>query len=160
MQPLRRPTRRAAEQPGLVATDNPTTGLPANVTGYTGVTTSRRRVIAHEVSDTVNPASAATVALVTRSNPDASEKLIATSFPDPSASRIAAAAPALATTPPAVMGTTPVAAQRQSTQSAFAGENESPSADRSNAVPIALTLQQLKRYTPAISASRRPRRER
>ena len=85
---------------------------------------------------------------------------MATSLLDPSASKIAAAAPALAIAPPAVMGTTPVAAQRQITQSAVAGENEVPSAARSNAVPVARTHQQQRRYAPAIIALRRPCRDR
>ena len=79
------------------------------------------------------------------SRPDASEKLIATSLPTPSASRMPAVAPTFAIAPPAVMGTTPAAALRQSTQSAVVGEKANPSALNSKALPTARLVQHANR---------------
>ena len=67
------------------------------------------------------------------------------SLPTPSASRIPAAAPALTTAPPEVIGITPAAALRQITASAASGENESPSALSRAALPNARADQQAKR---------------
>src|SRR5205823_5048508 len=105
----------------------------------------RRLASARVASERATPESAAALALVTSSSPDASEKLIATSLPTPSASRMPAVVPTLATAPPAVIGTTPAAALRQRTQSAVVGENANPSALRSSALPTARVVQQAKR---------------
>jgi hypothetical protein len=58
---------------------------------------------------------------------------------------MAAVAPTLATSPPAVIGTTPAAALRQSTQRAVVGEKRKPSALRSRALPKARAVQQASR---------------
>ena len=60
------------------------------------------------------PHSEAATALITSRRPEASEKSIAMSLATPSASRIAAAAPALTTAPPDVIGMIPAAAPDRS----------------------------------------------
>jgi hypothetical protein len=63
-------------------------------------------------------------------------------LPTPRVSRMAAVAPTLATRPPAVIGTTPAAAPRQSTQRAVIGEKRKPSALSSSVLPTARVVQQ------------------
>ena len=70
---------------------------------------------------------------------------MAMSLPTPSASKMAADAPALTTAPPEVIGITAAAAPRQISDSAIVGENESPSAASSAALPNARDDQQAKR---------------
>ena len=91
------------------------------------------------------PLSISATALSTSRRPEASEKLIAMFLPTPSARRMPAAAPALTTTPPDVIGITLAAAPRQITERAVVGEKESPSAARSAALPNARVDQQAKR---------------
>ena len=105
----------------------------------------RCRAIAPGASEASVPQRVAASALVTSSRPEASEKLIAMSLPTPSASRMPAAAPALTTAPPEVIGITPAAAPRQITDSAIVGENESPSAVSRAALPKARVDQQANR---------------
>src|SRR5437868_15374478 len=107
-------------------------------------------------TDRASPQSAAALALVTSSRPEASEKLTATSLPTPRASRMPAVAPTFAAAPPAVIGITPAAALRQSTQSVVDGEKARPSALRSRTLPTARVVQHVKRYRPATIALRRP----
>ena len=76
-----------------------------------------------------------------------SEKLMAMSLPTPSVSRIAAAAPALMTAPPEVIGMTEAAALRQMTARAASGENANPSALSSAALPNARATS-MRRGTP------------
>src|SRR4029450_3583848 len=90
----------------------------------------------------VSPATVSSVA-------DASEKLIATSFDAPSASRMAAVAPIPATAPPAVTGIPAAAAARQSTTRATCGENPVPSAISRHVLPKARDVQQPKSQAPA-----------
>src|SRR5437588_12903687 len=122
---------------------------------YAGRIAGRLFASARVASERASPETAAALALVTSSRPEASEKLIATSLPTPSASRMPAVAPTLATAPPAVIGMTPVAALRQSTQSAVVGEKAKPRALSSKVLPTARVVQQVKRYTPATIALRR-----
>src|SRR5438309_10232521 len=98
---------------------------------YAGKIVGRLCASARVARERARPETAAALALVTRSRPEASEKLIATFLPTPSASRMPAVAPTLATAPPAVIGTTPAAALRQSTQSAVVGEKATPRARNS-----------------------------
>ena len=107
----------------------------------------RRDVVlpARAAIERARPESAAALALVTSSRPEASEKLIAMSLPTPRASRMPAVAPTFAAAPPAVIGITPAAALRQSTQSAVFGEKAKPSALKSKALPTARVVQQLNR---------------
>lgn len=79
---------------------------------------ARRRARARVVTEIPAPQSAAKLALLVMSRPEATEKLIAMSLVTPSVSRMAAVAPTVTTRPPAVIGTTPAAALRQSTQRA------------------------------------------
>src|SRR5437764_14889794 len=95
---------------------------------YAGRIAGRLFASARVASERATPESAAALALVTSSSPDASEKLIATSLPTPSASRMPAVAPTLATAPPDVIGTTPAAALRQRTPSTVVGGNQAPRA--------------------------------
>src|SRR5580765_1542040 len=118
---------------------------PVRLSYRLGSTVARRRVSAAIPTETPTPARAAALALVTSRSPDASEKLIATSLPTPSARRIAAVAPTLATAPPAVTGMTPAAALRQRTASAVPGEKRRPSALSNRTVPMARVVQQVRR---------------
>ena len=112
------------------------------VAGYARRTAGCRRASACAPTERATPETAAALALVTSRRPDASEKLIATSLPTPSANRMPAVAPTFATAPPAVIGMTPAAALRHSTQSAVLGEKAKPSAFRSKALPTARVVQQ------------------
>src|SRR5256714_5864474 len=122
---------------------------------YVGRIAARLFASARVARESARPETAAALALVTRSRPEAREKLLATFLPTPSASRMPAVAPALATAPPAVIGMTPVAALRQSTQRAIVGEKAKPRALNSKVLPMARVVQQVKRYTPATIALRR-----
>src|ERR1700749_1016268 len=95
-------------------------------------------------TERTRPASAAALALVISSRPEASGKLIAMFLPAPRASRMAAVAPRFAAAPPAVTGTTPAAALRQSTHSVVEGEKLRPRALRSSALPSARVVQHVK----------------
>src|SRR3954447_23792935 len=100
-------------------------------------------------TELVTPTSAAVSAASVSSVADASEKLMATSFDVPSASRIAAVAPMPATAPPAVTGMTAAAAARHSTTIAPGGEKPVPSAISRHVLPSARDVQQPKRKAPA-----------
>src|SRR2546421_10812892 len=122
---------------------------------YVGRIAARLFASARVTRESARPETAAALALVTRSRPEAREKLIATFLPTPSASRMPAVAPALATAPPAVIGMTPVAALRQSTQRAVVGEKAKPSALNSKVLPTARVVPHVKRDIPATNALRR-----
>src|SRR5581483_539896 len=99
--------------------------------------------------DPAAPTTAAASALNVSSMPDASEKLIAARAVAPSASRTTEVVPMLTIAPPAVTGRMDVAAARQITTSANAGENPAPSALRSKVQASARIDQQPKRKPPA-----------
>src|SRR5580765_9025198 len=113
--------------------------------GYALATAGRRLAIAVFAREPARPAIAAALAAVISSRPDASEKLIATSLPTPSASSTPAVALTFATAPPEVSGITAAAALRQSTHSAVVGEKAKPSALKSSVLPAARVVQHANR---------------
>src|SRR4051794_41850981 len=93
---------------------------------YVGRIAARLFASARVARERARPETAAALALVTRSRPEAREKLIATFLPTPSASRMPAGGPGLATAPPAGVGVTPVAGVGGSTRRAGGGGKGEP----------------------------------
>src|SRR4051794_16127169 len=93
-------------------------------------------------------------ALNVNSIPEAREKLIAARRVTPSASSTAEVVPMLTIAPPAVIGKIDVAAARQITTRANGGENPTPSALRSKALPRTRIVQQPIRKPPATNVDR------
>src|SRR5438876_12302650 len=93
-------------------------------------------------------------ALTVRSMPEASEKLLAALCVTPSARSTPDVAPTLTIAPPAVIGRIDAAAAMQRMTSARVGDEPTPSALRSNALPRARIVQQPNRKALAAKVER------